>query len=51
MTDRIARDIEAALELRLRGTPSFVIGDRVFMGRLRAPQLERLVQEAAPSSP
>jgi protein-disulfide isomerase len=43
---RIADDVRAAMGLRLSGTPSFLINDRVFLGRMPESQLERLLPNA-----
>lgn len=47
--DRIDSDIREAMARRLRGTPTFVVGDRLFVGGIPKEQLERLLEEAVVS--
>ena len=42
---RVSRDVADSMALRLNGTPSFLIGDRLYLGRVPAPQLERLLRK------
>jgi len=44
--DRVAADVEAALERKLRGTPSFLIDDELFVGRIPEAEIERLLRQA-----
>jgi protein-disulfide isomerase/uncharacterized membrane protein len=44
--ERVAGDVAAAIDLRLTGTPTFLINDRVFLGRMPEAQLERLLPRA-----
>lgn len=40
---RVAEDVKAAMARNLRGTPSFVAGDRVYVGRIPEEEVERLL--------
>lgn len=44
MASRIAADINKGMAKNLRGTPSFVIGEQVFLGGIPPAQLERLLR-------
>jgi protein-disulfide isomerase len=44
--DRIEGDLRAARDRKLRGTPSFVIGEKAFMGRIPKRELERPLRGA-----
>lgn len=44
-TQRIANDVEAAQTRRLKGTPSFLIGERLFLGRIPEAEFERLLRK------
>lgn len=44
MASRIAIDVKEGMAKKLRGTPSFVIGDQVFLGGMSKAQLERLLR-------
>jgi uncharacterized membrane protein/protein-disulfide isomerase len=43
VADRIALSIEAAMKKKLRGTPSFLVGEHVFLGRIPREEMERLL--------
>lgn len=45
MAGRIQKDIQAALKLGLRGTPTFVVGDQVLPGRVTEAVIRRLLEE------
>jgi len=38
---RIEKDVRAAMARRLRGTPSFIVGDKLFLGRIPPEELAR----------
>ena len=40
---RVAEDIQQAIGLKLRGTPSFLIGERLFLGRVPEEEINRLL--------
>ncbi len=40
---RVEVDLDAAMERKLRGTPSFLIGEKLFMGRIPEAEIERLL--------
>jgi protein-disulfide isomerase/uncharacterized membrane protein len=44
--DRIAADVQEGIARKLRGTPTFLVGERVFLGRISEPQLEHLLGAA-----
>ncbi len=44
--ERIEADLKAAMDRQLRGTPTFLVGDEVHLGKLREVELERLIEEA-----
>jgi len=44
--DRVAEDVRDALARKLRGTPSFVVGEELFVGRITEEQLRRLLAQA-----
>ncbi len=44
--ERLGADVREALALELRGTPTFVVGDQVHLGRIPAAELEALVRRA-----
>ena len=43
--DHIGADVRAAMALRLNGTPSFLVGDRPFLGGIPKEEVERLLTE------
>jgi protein-disulfide isomerase len=43
---RVAADLRAAFLKKLRGTPSFLVGERLFVGRIPEVEIERLLQGA-----
>ena len=45
--DRVASDVQEALKRSLRGTPSFFIGDKLFVGRISEKVLESLIKEGS----
>lgn len=47
MAGRIAADLREAAARKLRGTPSFLVGERLFLGRIEGGQLEQLLRDAA----
>lgn len=44
--ERIAADVQESMLRRLDGTPTFLIGDKVFLGRIPERELEQLLQGA-----
>lgn len=42
--DRVTNDLSDAMSANLSGTPSFLIGEQLFMGRIPEPELQRLLQ-------
>jgi protein-disulfide isomerase/uncharacterized membrane protein len=42
---RIAGDIREAMAKKLRGTPSFLVGDRLFLGRIPEGEIEALLMD------
>jgi len=40
---RVAADLRAGEELRISGTPTYVVGDQLFVGRISEKQLEELL--------
>jgi len=44
--DRVQGDLQEALARKLTGTPSFVVGERLFLGRIPADQLAALLRDA-----
>ncbi|MBN1946899.1 MAG: thioredoxin domain-containing protein [Bradymonadales bacterium] len=44
-TDRVAADLEEAMRRNLRGTPSFLVGNQLFLGRIPQAELDRLLSE------
>lgn len=46
--DRIAADVNEAMTRKLRGTPSFLVGEQVFVGRIPEESIETLLPGAAP---
>lgn len=44
---RIAADLEESMQRNLTGTPSFLIGERLFMGGIGKQELERLLQASS----
>jgi protein-disulfide isomerase/uncharacterized membrane protein len=49
-SERIADDIREAMKRKLRGTPSFLVGDRLYLGRIPEPELEHLLGTAGKRS-
>lgn len=45
MAARVQADLRAALARRLRGTPSYIVGDEVFLGGVPAARLEQLLSQ------
>jgi protein-disulfide isomerase len=43
---RIAVDVREAMARKLNGTPSFLVGERLFVGRIPEAELEQLLREA-----
>lgn len=43
VADRIAEDLEEAIGRRLRGTPTFIVGERVFLGRIPEAEIDRML--------
>ncbi|NMB77268.1 MAG: thioredoxin domain-containing protein [Myxococcales bacterium] len=43
--ERIAADVRESMQRRLTGTPSFLVGERLFMGRIPEAELEQLLVE------
>jgi uncharacterized membrane protein/predicted DsbA family dithiol-disulfide isomerase len=43
---RIEADLAAAMERKLRGTPSFLVGEELFVGRIPESEIERMLSEA-----
>jgi protein-disulfide isomerase len=41
--DRVAVDVRESMQKRLTGTPSFLVGERLFMGRIAEADLEQLL--------
>jgi len=41
--ERIAVDVRESMSRKLTGTPSFLVGERLFMGRIPEPELEQLL--------
>jgi uncharacterized membrane protein/predicted DsbA family dithiol-disulfide isomerase len=44
--ERVRLDVQEAVARGLRGTPSFLVGEQLFLGRISEPQLEQLLQQA-----
>ncbi|MBN1611938.1 MAG: thioredoxin domain-containing protein [Polyangiaceae bacterium] len=44
-TERVRRDLDDAIAKHLSGTPSFLIGEQLFLGRIPEARLERLLAE------
>jgi protein-disulfide isomerase/uncharacterized membrane protein len=47
---RIADDLEEAAARKLKGTPSFLIGDRLFLGKVPENEIERLLKRPQPET-
>lgn len=45
--ERVSRDIKASMELKLTGTPSFLVDGRIFVGRIPEEDLERMLAEGS----
>jgi protein-disulfide isomerase len=42
--DRIAADVREANTMELTGTPSFLVGERLFLGRIPEAELDQLLR-------
>ncbi len=42
---RVAKDVQDAIAMKLTGTPSFLVGEKLFLGRIPEAELERMAKK------